>query len=166
MSNRYRKRYLGRKTIPDRKWSPYWTANDPDHKIRNGVDWYKKRHTKKHVFLYYKKYSIVVMFLLLFFCGKSVTLRDVLYCFLQDLLRITVIHFEKTLVVSNILERPRTFFIGFHFYCVWSTLLRCVFDFSENRGENVQHHPRKMTKNAALDFFFLWNKKAFLKHSR
>ena len=27
----------------------------------------------------------------------------------------------------------------------------CAFDFSENRGENVKHHPRKMTKNSALD---------------
>ena len=70
---------------------------------------------KNDTHIYYKKYSIVVMFLLLFFCGKSVTLRDVLYCFLQDLLRITVIHFEKTPVVSNILERARTFLILIHF---------------------------------------------------
>ena len=24
--------------IPDRKWSPYSTTNDPDQKIRNGMD--------------------------------------------------------------------------------------------------------------------------------
>ena len=90
------------------------------------------------------------------------TLRDVLYRFLQDLLRITVIHFVKTLVVSNILERSGTFLIGFHFYCVGSTLLRCAFDFSENRGENVKHHQRKMTKNSAVDFFFFEIKRLFL----
>ena len=28
----------GPQMIPDRKWSPYWTANDPDQKIRNGMD--------------------------------------------------------------------------------------------------------------------------------
>ena len=96
---------------------------------------------KNHVFLYYKKCSIVVViFLFLFFCGKSVTLRDVLCCFLEDLLRITVINFKKTLGVSNILERLRTSIIGFHFYCVWSRLLRCAFDFRENWGENVKHN--------------------------
>ena len=26
--------------IPDRKLSPYWTANDPDQKIGNGMDLY------------------------------------------------------------------------------------------------------------------------------
>ena len=73
---------------------------------------------KNHVFLYYKKCSIVVViFLFLFFCGKCVPLRDVLCCFLEDLLRITVINFKKTLV-SSILERLRTSIIGFHFYCV------------------------------------------------
>ena len=84
---------------------------------------------------------MVVQFLFLFFYDIYdiyVTLRDILYRFLQDLLPITVIHFVKTLVVSNILERPGTFLIGFHFYCVGSTLLRCAFDFSENRGENVE----------------------------
>jgi len=29
--------------IPDRKWSPYWTANDPDQKIRNGMDLYQRK---------------------------------------------------------------------------------------------------------------------------
>ena len=29
---------IGPQVIPDRKWSPYWTANDPDQKIRNGMD--------------------------------------------------------------------------------------------------------------------------------
>ena len=29
---------IGPQMIPDRKWSPYWTANDPDQKIRNGMD--------------------------------------------------------------------------------------------------------------------------------
>ena len=28
----------GPQMIPDRKWSPHWTANDPDQKIRNGMD--------------------------------------------------------------------------------------------------------------------------------
>ena len=28
----------GPQMILDRKWSPYWTANDPDQKIRNGMD--------------------------------------------------------------------------------------------------------------------------------
>lgn len=94
---------------------------------------------KNHVFLYYKKCSIVVViFLFLLSREKSVTLRDVLCCFLED--RITVINFKKTLVVSNILERLRTSIIEFYFYCVLSTLLRCAFDFSENWGENVKHH--------------------------
>ena len=46
------------------------------------------------------------------------TLRDVLFCLFRDLLRITVIDFVKTLVVQNILERPRTCLIGFYFYCI------------------------------------------------
>ena len=67
-----------------------------------------KRTHKKHVFLFYKKYSIIlVIFLFLIFSGKSVKLRDVLVFFFvvvfvflfQDLLRITVIDFVKTLVV-------------------------------------------------------------------
>jgi len=29
---------IGPQMIPDRKWSPYWTANDPNQKIRNGMD--------------------------------------------------------------------------------------------------------------------------------
>ena len=29
---------IGSQMIPDRKWSPYWTKNDPDQKIRNGMD--------------------------------------------------------------------------------------------------------------------------------
>ena len=29
---------IGPQMIPDRKWSLYWTANDPDQKIRNGMD--------------------------------------------------------------------------------------------------------------------------------
>ena len=29
---------IGPQMIPDRKWSPYWTANDPDQKIRNAMD--------------------------------------------------------------------------------------------------------------------------------
>ena len=72
---------------------------------------------KKHIFLFDRKYSIVVVFVFVF-CGKSVTLRDVLFCLFQDLLRITVIDFVKTLVVQNILERPRTCLIGFYVYCI------------------------------------------------
>ena len=29
---------IGPQVIADRKWSPYWTANDPDQKIRNGMN--------------------------------------------------------------------------------------------------------------------------------
>ena len=29
---------IGPQMIPDRKWSPYWTANDPDQKIKNDMD--------------------------------------------------------------------------------------------------------------------------------
>ena len=29
---------IGPQMVPDRKWSPYWTPNDPDQKIRNGMD--------------------------------------------------------------------------------------------------------------------------------
>ena len=45
------------------------------------------------------------------------TLRDVLFCLFQDLLRITVIDFVEALV-QDILKRPRTWLIGFHFYCI------------------------------------------------
>ena len=43
-----------------------------------------------------------------------------------------------------------------------STLPRCTFDFSENRGENIKHtYPWKITKNSAVDFISLWNKRLF-----
>ena len=29
---------IGPQMIPDRKWSPYWPANDPDQRIRNDMD--------------------------------------------------------------------------------------------------------------------------------
>ena len=29
---------IGPQMVPDRKWSPHWTANDPNQKIRNGMD--------------------------------------------------------------------------------------------------------------------------------
>ena len=29
---------IGPQMITERVWSPYWTANDPDQKIRNGID--------------------------------------------------------------------------------------------------------------------------------
>ena len=67
---------------------------------KQGIAWIDIKMThKKHIFLFCKKYSIVVaIFLFLFFCGKSVALRDVLFCLFQDLLRITVIDFVKVLV--------------------------------------------------------------------
>ena len=52
---------------------------------------------KKHIFLFYKKYSMVVVNFFVF-CGKSVASCDVLFCLFQDLSRITVIDFVETLV--------------------------------------------------------------------
>ena len=101
----------GPQMIPDRKWSPNWTANDPGPQVIPILDrkwsrpknkeWHGlilKWHTK-NIFLFYKKYSILVIFLFFFFFGgKSVTLRDFLFCLFQDLLRFTVIDFVKVLV--------------------------------------------------------------------
>ena len=65
---------------------------------KQGMAWIDIKMThKKRIFLFYKKYSMVVV-IFLFFCGKSVTLRDVLFCLFQDLLRITVIDFVETRV--------------------------------------------------------------------
>ena len=84
--------------------------------------WIDIKMTHKNIFLFYKKYSIVVfiffvLFLFFFFCGKSVSFRDVLFRLFQDLLRFTVINFVKVLVALNMPERPRTCVIGFYFYC-------------------------------------------------
>ena len=48
--------------------------------------------------LKFARFCLLLIFCFCFFCGKSVTLRDVLFCLFQDLLRITVIDFVKTLV--------------------------------------------------------------------
>ena len=69
----------GPQMIPDRKWSPNWTANDPWPQVILILDrkwsrpktkeWHGlilKWHTK-NIFIFYKKYSILVIFLFLFF---------------------------------------------------------------------------------------------------
>ena len=98
----------GPQMIPDRKWSPYWTANDPDQKIRNGMNWYKN-DTQKRCFPILWEIFHSCYFFVFVFCGNL-----------------------------------------------------CTFDFSENRVENIKHtYPWKITKNSAVDFISLWNKRLF-----
>ena len=143
-----------RKWSQDRKWSR--TASDPGPQVipilnrkwsrPKNKEWHGlilKWHTQ-NIFLFDKKYSIVVfiffVLFLFFFCGKSVSFRDVLFRLFQDRLRFTVIDFVKVLVALNILERPRTCVIGFYFYCTWTTLPRCTFNFIENWRKNINTH--------------------------
>ena len=63
----------------DRKWSPNWTANDPRPQVIPILDrkWSRPKNKEwhglilkwhaKNIFLFYKKYSILVIFLFLFF---------------------------------------------------------------------------------------------------
>ena len=83
---------------PGPQMYPNWTANDPGPQLIPILDrkwsrpknkeWHGlilKSHTEKHIFLFYKKYSIVVVIFFVF-CWKCETLRDVLFCLFQDLL--------------------------------------------------------------------------------
>ena len=63
----------GPQMIPklDRKWSPYWTANDPDQKIWNGMDggmvWIGNWRTWIPMFLLKPSYNYTGLQLALFF---------------------------------------------------------------------------------------------------
>ena len=45
--------------IPDRNWSPFWTANDPDPKIKNGMDLSERKEEGENK---HKNYKLKYMF--------------------------------------------------------------------------------------------------------
>jgi len=52
---------IGPQMIPDRKWSPFWTANDPDQQMGNGMDggmvWIENWRTWIPMFLFKPSYN-------------------------------------------------------------------------------------------------------------